>query len=58
MANATVARIGQINQDGDVDALFLKVYAGEILAAFERKNVMLERNIVRTISSGKSAQCL
>lgn len=56
MANATVARIGQINQSGDVDALFLKVFAGEVLAMFERKNIMLDKSLIRTISSGKSAQ--
>lgn len=56
MANANVNRIGQINQAGDVDALFLKVFAGEILASFETANVMLDKSQVRTISSGKSAQ--
>lgn len=56
MANATVARVGQINQGGAVDALFLKVFAGEVLAMFEKKNVLLDKSLVRTISSGKSAQ--
>ena len=56
MANATAARIGQINQSGAVDALFLKVFAGEVLATFDRVNVMLDKHMVRTITSGKSAQ--
>lgn len=55
MANATVTRIGQINQAGAVDAIFLKVYAGEVLTAFEDANVMAGRQKERNISSGKSA---
>lgn len=56
MANANVTRIGQINGSGDVDALFLKVYAGEILTSFDEVNVVLPHTQTRTISSGKSAQ--
>ena len=56
MANATVSRIGQVNQSGDVNALFLKVWSGEVLATFQRENKMLGMTNVRTISSGKSAQ--
>lgn len=56
MANATVNRIGQINQANATDALFLKLYAGEVLTAFEKQNVTLGRHQVRTISQGKSAQ--
>lgn len=55
MANATPSRLGQINQAGDSLALFLKVFSGEVLTAFYRNNVFLERSSVRTISSGKSA---
>lgn len=55
MANATVTRIGQINGSGDVDALFLKVYAGEVLTAFDETNVALPFTQQRSISSGKSA---
>jgi hypothetical protein len=54
---ATPSRIGDINAGGgDVTELFLKVFSGEVLAAFARRNVMLQRSIVRTITSGKSAQ--
>lgn len=56
MANASVSRIGQINAAGDTQALFLKVFSGEVLTAFEETNVMMNRHNVRTISSGKSAQ--
>lgn len=56
MANATVSRIGQVNGANDVNALFLKVWSGEVLATFQRENKMLGMTNVRTISSGKSAQ--
>lgn len=56
MANANVSRIGQINQANDADALFLKVFSGEVLTSFEKKNLLLPRTMVRSISSGKSAQ--
>lgn len=50
-----IVRPGQINQAGDVDALFLKVFAGEVLTAFAETNVALPRHMVRSIPSGKSA---
>ena len=56
MANANPSRLGQINLSGDDQALFLKVFSGEVLTAFHRKNVFLDRSMVRTISNGKSAQ--
>lgn len=56
MANATVSRLGAINGGVDKTALFLKVFAGEVLTAFETVNVMMPRHMVKTISSGKSAQ--
>lgn len=36
-------------------ALFLKVFAGEVLTAFSRSSVAMNNHIVRTITSGKSA---
>lgn len=56
MANSVPSRVGQINQAGDPLAIFLKVYAGECLTAFQETNVALPRTMVRTISSGKTAQ--
>lgn len=56
MANATVSRSGQINSAGDATALFLKVFSGEILTSFSNENVMMDKHMVRTIASGKSAQ--
>ncbi len=61
MANATVSRLGQANASGDALALFLKVFAGEVLTAFEEANIMFNggdsapMHMVRTIQSGKSA---
>jgi hypothetical protein len=56
MADALVSRLGQVNGAGDSLALFMKVFAGEVLTAFEINNVALERTMVRSIPNGKSAQ--
>ena len=56
MANASVSRLGQVNNAGDAKALFLKVFSGEVLTAFAEKNIMADKVMTRTISSGKSAQ--
>ena len=56
MSNANTSRLGLVNNTGtDYDALFLKVFSGEVLAAFQRQNKMLPLTTVRTISQGKSA---
>lgn len=55
MSNAIVSRLGQANAAGDADALFLKVFAGEVLTSFTQKQVMMDKHTVRTISNGKSA---
>jgi hypothetical protein len=47
--NATTGSTGQGR------ALFLKLYAGEVLTAFQSKNIMMPLHRVRTISKGKSA---
>lgn len=51
----TVSSPGQVNGAGDNRALYLKVYAGEVLKAFNENNVMASRHIIRTISSGKQS---
>lgn len=58
MANGdtTAIRSGQINGSGDARALFLRVFSGEVLTAFEAACVMKDLHLIRTISSGKSAQ--
>lgn len=55
MANATTLNIGQVNGAGATDALFLKIFSGEVLTAFETASVTRDKHFVRTISSGKSA---
>ena len=55
MANATPVSVGRVNAAGSEDALFLKVFAGEVLTSFERASVTAGAETVRTISNGKSA---
>jgi len=56
MSNAVISSIGQVNSANDANALFLKVFSGEVLSTFGRENQMLGMTTVRTISNGKSAQ--
>ena len=55
MANATPVSVGKINAGGSEDALFLKVFAGEVLTSFERASKTQGADMERSISSGKSA---
>jgi hypothetical protein len=55
MADFTASRPGQANGTGATDALFFKVFPGEILKFYNAANVMMGRHLVRSISSGKSA---
>ena len=58
MADAyTVSRLGEAyGGSSDAYELFLKTFSGEVLAAFEERNIMMPLHTVRTITSGKSAQ--
>lgn len=62
MANVPGQKIGTDQGKGkgsssaDDLALFLKVFAGEVLTAFTRRSVTADKHIVRTIQNGKSAQ--
>ena len=56
MTAATPMRIGENNLGGTTDELFLKVFGGEVLTAFEEVNVMENLQTIRNIQSGKSAQ--
>lgn len=47
---------GKGQSAADQLALFLKVFGGEVLTAFTRTSVTLNRHMIRTITSGKSAQ--
>lgn len=53
MADATPSRPG--NDGSNNLGLFLKVFSGEVLTAFNNKQVMMDKHFVRTISQGKSA---
>ncbi len=54
--DSVVSRLGQANAAGAVDALFLKVFGGEVLTMFNRVAVFTDKHFVRQIASGKSAQ--
>lgn len=56
MSNSNPSRLGQVNSAGDVLALMLKVFSGEVLTAFQRESLMKNFVIRRTINNGKSAQ--
>lgn len=60
MANATVSRLGAINgvvtTKSDQEALFLKIFSGEVLTSFEQTTVAKDRVMTRTISNAKSCQ--
>lgn len=53
---AAPSRIGQIEGAGTATELFLKVFSGEVLTTFQDRSVMLDKHMMRTITSGKSAQ--
>jgi hypothetical protein len=58
----SISLTGQVNGTGALNTyplnneMFLKVFSGEVLQAFETATVMKPLHTVRTISSGKSAQ--
>lgn len=60
MTNVTASRLGVVNKatpanNAAASALFLKVFAGEVLTAFDEVNVMKDLHVSRSIASGKSA---
>lgn len=48
----SISNPGQQLSAGDRRALFLKIFAGEVLTAFARTTVMMDKHIVRTINYG------
>lgn len=56
MTTFTVSRQGAKDGAGDPRALFLVKFAGEVLTAFLRKTVMMDRHLVKTLTEGKTAQ--
>lgn len=53
MAASTPSRFGSVNSAGSATALFLKVFSGEVLTAFETATVVEDKHVVRMISSGE-----
>lgn len=47
-----ISNPGQKLSEGARDALFMKVFSGEVLTAFARNTVMMSRHQVRTIDHG------
>lgn len=56
MSNANPSRVLQVNGAGDVLAIGLKQFSGEVLSAFTRESAFDDKVTKRTISAGKSAQ--
>lgn len=56
MTNANPSRLGQAALTGATDALFLKVFSGEVMSTFNANTVMKEKTRIRSINNGKSAQ--
>lgn len=56
MTDVTVSRLGQVNLNGDTDTLFLKIFSGEVLSAFDKQCVFQDKHLIREIPNGKSAQ--
>ena len=56
MSNANPSRVGQAGLTGATDALFLKVFSGEVMSTFNANTVMKEKTRIRSIQNGKSAQ--
>lgn len=56
MTAANPSRLGQAGLTGATDALFLKVFSGEVMSTFNANTVMKEKTRIRSISNGKSAQ--
>jgi hypothetical protein len=59
MSAANVSFAGAQNLSDSTDAaqrtLYLKVFAGEVITQFEKHTVCLDKHMVKTIKSGKTA---
>jgi len=56
MSNSIPSFLGQVNQTGPLDSLFLLKFTNEILASFNTNCLYNEKTVTRGISQGKSAQ--
>lgn len=52
--NQNVSFLGQQNLSGDQRALFMDLFAGEVITQFEQKNLMMDKHRVKTIKNGRS----
>jgi hypothetical protein len=52
----TVSFAGKANNTGSATALFLSLYAGEVLTAFEQANVTYDKHIIKSIPHGVSTR--
>lgn len=50
----TVSFTGQENKTGDKRELFQELFAEEVLRAFKKKNIMMDKHKVKTIKNGRS----
>ena len=53
MSDATPSRVGQIGAAGATDALWLKIFAGEVLTAYDVAKKLKPTVRVRQIASGE-----
>lgn len=51
-----VSSPGQANGAGDARFLYLRMFAGEVLSAFNETNLVMPRTTCRSITAGRSAQ--
>lgn len=56
MTNYTVQPQGQVNLSGAVDSMYLKLFAGEVMTAYEIACVFKDRVFRQSIKGGKSKQ--
>jgi hypothetical protein len=56
VADYTVTYSGQANGAGGLDDLHLKLFGGEIITSFNTRCVMQDKQMIREIRNGKSAQ--
>lgn len=55
MANANPSRVGQNKLAGAVDALWLDIFGGEVMTAYEAACKFKDKVRTRVITEGKSA---
>ena len=53
---ASLTRTGQSNATGDVRALYLKLFSGEMFKGFQRNTIARDLVMKRTLTNGKSLQ--